>query len=231
MAEYLISGNGSGLGKYLYDNLPKSLGFGRKDFNLVKREDFNAIIHCAFNKENSISDYYKYLEDNIFLTQELLNLRPKKFVYISTIDVYQLDPTMYALFKKFAESIVAKNKDALILRCSMMLGSTMKPNHITKIKNNESKIGLSGDSTFNYILMDDIREFIVSGDYLQYSGIIDFMAKDSVKLSEVKNYFNSTTELGNYTYETLDLAFPRYIHTLNNKYNKSSLENLKKYYE
>jgi nucleoside-diphosphate-sugar epimerase len=231
MAEYLISGNGSGLGKYLYDNLPKSLGFGRKDFNLVKREDFNTIIHCAFNKENSISDYYKYLEDNIFLTQELLGLKPKKFVYISTIDVYQLDPTMYALFKKFAESIVAKNKDALILRCSMMLGPTMKPNHITKIKNNESKIGLSGDSTFNYILMDDIREFIASGDYLQYSGIIDFMASDSIKLSKVKNYFNSNTELGNYTYETLDLVFPRYIHTLNDKYNKSSLENLKKYYE
>jgi len=231
MAEYLISGNKSGLGKYLYDNLPKSLGFGRKDFNLVKGEDFNTIIHCAFNKNSSISDYYKYLEDNIFLTQELLNLRPKKFVYISTVDVYQLDPTMYALFKKFAESIVIKNKDALILRCSMMLGPTMKPNHITKIKSNESKIGLSGDSTFNYILMDDIREFIASGDYLQYSGIIDFMANDSVKLSEVKNYFNSTTELGNYTYETLDLAFPRYIHTLNNKYNKSSLENLKKYYE
>ena len=231
MKEYLISGNGSGLGKYLYNNLPNSIGFGRDSFNLVKREDFKAIIHCAFNKENTISNYYQYLEDNIFLTQELLNLRPQKFVYISTIDVYNPSTQMYGIFKKFAESIVAKDKDALILRCSMMLGPTMKPNHVTKIKNNEPKIGLSGDSTFNYILMDDIREFIASGDYLQHSGIIDFMANDSIKLSKVKNYFNSNTELGNYTYETLDLAFPRYIHTLNDKYNKSSLENLKKYYE
>jgi len=231
MAEYLISGNKSGLGKYLYDNLPKSLGFGRKDFNLVKGEDFNTIIHCAFNKENTISNYYQYLEDNIFLTQKLLNLRPQKFVYISTIDVYNPSTQMYGIFKKFAESIVVKDKDALILRCSMMLGPTMKPNHVTKIKNNEPKIGLSGDSTFNYILMENLLEFFNSGDYLNYSGVVDFVANDSVELSKVKDYFNSSTELGNYTYESLTLDSTNSIHTLNNKYNKSSLENLKTYFK
>jgi len=162
MKKYLRSGNKSGLGKYLYDNLPKSLGFGRKDFNLVKREDFDTIIHCAFNKENNPLNYYQYLEDNIFLTQELLNLKPKKFIYISTVDVYNPSPTMYGLFKKFAESIVEKDKNALILRCSMMLGPTMKPNHITKLKNNIEQIGLSDESTFNYILMDDILNFFNS---------------------------------------------------------------------
>jgi nucleoside-diphosphate-sugar epimerase len=231
MKKYLISGNKSGLGKYLYDNLPKSLGFGRKDFNLVKREDFDTIIHCAFNKENNPLNYYQYLEDNIFLTQELLNLKPKKFIYISTVDVYNPSPTMYGLFKKFAESIVEKDKNALILRCSMMLGPTMKPNHITKLKNNIEQIGLSDESTFNYILMNDILNFFNSGEYLNHSGVIDFVANDSVKLSEVKNYFNSSTKLGNYTYETLNLDFSNSICILNNKYNKSSLENLKTYYK
>lgn len=231
MNNYLISGVKSGLGKYLYDNLPNSIGFCRESFNLVKREDFHSIIHCAFNKENDISDYYKYLEDNIFLTQELLNLPNKKFVYISTIDVLQSSPTTYALFKRFAESIVKKDPNALILRCSMMLGPTMKPNHITKIKNNEPKIGLSSNSTFNYILMENLFEFFNSKDYLQYSGIVNFIANDSIELSKVKNYFNSTTDLGDYTYKTLDLDSPNHIHTLNNKYNNSSLKNLKKYYE
>jgi hypothetical protein len=83
------------------------------------------------------------------------------------------------LFKRFAESIVKKNPNALILRCSMMLGPTMKPNHITKIKDNEPKIGLSSDSTFNYILMENLFEFFNSGDYLQHSGIINFTANDS----------------------------------------------------
>lgn len=231
MAEYLISGNKSGLGKYLNDNLPNSLGFGRGGLNLFQNEDTNTIIHCAFNKENTPSNHYQYLNDNIFLTQNLLNLKAKKFIYISTVDVYQPNPSMYALFKKFAESIVEKNSDALILRCSMMLGPTMKPNHVTRLRDNIDKLGLSDDSTFNYILMDDIFEFINSGEYLNHNGIIDFVANDSVKLSEVKKYFNSTTELGNYTYETLNVDSTNSIHILNNKYNKSSLENLKTYYE
>jgi len=231
MAKYLISGNKSGLGKYLYDNLPNSIGFGRDRFNLIKGEDFNTIIHCAFNKSNAPLDYYQYLEDNIFLTQNLLNLRPSKFVYISTIDVYNQPTQMYGMFKKFAESIVEKYNDALILRCSMMLGNTMKPNHVTKIKDNQDKIGLSGNSTFNYILMEDLLEFFNSGDYLNHKGIIDFVANDSIELSKVKDYFNSTTELGNYTYESLTLDSTNSIHTLNNKYNKSSLENLKTYFK
>jgi len=232
MSQYLISGNKSGLGKYLNDNLPNSLGFGRGEINLVKREEFDTVIHCAFNKEQPhIKDYYQYLQDNIFLTQDLLNLHPKKFVYISTVDVYQLNPTMYGLFKKFAESIVERNKNALILRCSMMLGPTMKPNHVTKLRDNIDKLSLSGDSTFNYILMEDILEFIQSKDYLNYSGIIDFTSNSTIRLAEVKDHFKSTTELGDYTYETLNVPFSRYIYTLNDKYNKSSLENLKQYYE
>jgi len=232
MAEYLISGNKSGLGKYLNDNLPDSLGFGRNELNLVKREDFNTIIHCAFNKEQyQIQDYYKYLQDNIFLTQDLLNLSHHKFVYISTVDVYQDNPNYYGLFKRFAESIVEKNPNALILRCSMMLGPDMKPNHVTKLKDNVDKLGLSSDSTFNYILMSDILEFFSSGDYLEYSGVVDFISNEVIKLSQVKSYFNSTTELGNYTYESYNLYSMFPIYTLNKKYNKSSLKNLKTYYE
>jgi dTDP-4-dehydrorhamnose reductase len=231
MAEYLISGNKSGLGKYLNDNLPDSLGFGRNELNLFKGEDFNTIIHCAFNKESSITNYAQYLKDNIILTQDLLNLKHHKFVYISTVDVYQKEYNNYSLFKRFAETIVEANPDALILRCSMMLGSTMKLNHVTKLKDNINKLSLSGDSTFNYILMDDLVEFFKSEDYLKYSGIIDFTSNSAIKLSEVKEYFNSNTELGDYTYETLNLDSSRNIYTLNNKYNKSSLENLKQYYE
>jgi nucleoside-diphosphate-sugar epimerase len=231
MAEYLISGNKSGLGKYLNDNLPDSLGFGRNELNLFKGEDFNTIIHCAFNKESSITDFPQYLYDNILLTQDLLNLKYQKFVYISTVDVYQKEYNNYSMFKRFAESIVEKNPNALILRCSMMLGYTMKPNHVTKLKDNIDKLSLSGDSAFNYILMDDLVEFFKSKDYLKYSGIIDFTSNNTIKLSEVKEYFNSNTELGNYIYETLNLDFTRNIYTLNDKYNKSSLENLKQYYE
>jgi hypothetical protein len=227
MDRFLVTGIKSGLGKFLYMNLPNSLGLDRDNFNLIKNEDFDTIIHCAFNKENIITDHKKYLDDNIFLTQRLKKLRYSNFVYISTVDVYQENPTMYATFKKFTETLL--DSDDLILRCSMMLGDTMKPNHTNKLKNNEKSIGLSGESVFNYILMEDLAEFFSSGDYKKYKGVVDFVSNDLVKLQDVKEHFNSTTELGNHVYENnLDFANP--IFTLNEKYNKSSLNNLKQYY-
>jgi dTDP-4-dehydrorhamnose reductase len=227
MKRFLITGINSGLGKYLFDNLPNSLGLDRDNFNLIKNKDYDTIIHCAFNKENNITDHKKYLDDNIFLTQRLKKLNYKKFVYISTVDIYQENPTMYATFKKFSETLMDKND--LILRCSMMLGDTMKPNHTHKLKNNDENIGLSGQSVFNYILMKDLAEFFNSEDYEQYNGVVDFVSNDLVKLEDVKNYFNSTTKLGEYVYQnSLDFINP--IFTLNEKYNKSSMNNLIEYY-
>jgi hypothetical protein len=227
MHEYLITGIKSGLGKYLYKNLPNAHGLDRGGFNLIKNEEYNTIIHCAFNKENTITDYKQYLEDNIFLTQKLKSLKYNNFVYISTIDVYQKNPNLYAHFKKFSETLLDSND--LILRCSMMLGNTMKPNHTTKLKENIEFLSLSGESRFSYILMDDLIEFFNSDDYKQYKGIIDFIPNDSIKLQEVKNYFNSNTKLGEYIYEN-NLEFYNPIFTLNNKYNKSSFNNLQQYY-
>lgn len=227
MKRFLITGINSGLGKYLFNNLPDSFGLDRNNFNLVRYKDYDTIIHCAFNKENIITNYEKYLEDNIFLTQRLKSLNYKKFVYISTVDVYQENPTMYAHFKRFAETLLDNND--LILRCSMMLGDTMKPNHTHKLKNNDESIGLSGESVFNYILMKDLAEFFISEDYKQHNGVVDFVSNDLVKLEDVKKYFNSTTKLGEHVYQnSLDFVNP--IFTLNQKYNKSSLDNLIEYY-
>ena len=228
MERFLITGVGSGLGKYLLDHIPNSTGLKRGEFNLIKHKDFDTIIHCAFNKENIITDYKKYLEDNIFLTQDLKKLNYKNFIYISTVDVYQENPTMYAHFKRFSETLL--DGSDLILRCPMMLGNTMKFNHTTKLKDNIESLGLSEESEFSYLLMDDLVEFFISGDYKQYKGIVDFVPKGTVKLKYVKEYFNSTTKLGNYVYKnSLDYVNP--IYTLNSKYNKTALDNLIKYYE
>lgn len=110
-----------------------------------------------------------------------------------------------------------------------MLGDTMKPNHTHKLKNNEKNIGLSGESVFNYILMEDIAKFFLSQDYKKYNGVVDFVSNDLVKLKDVKQYFNSITELGDHIYQnSLDFINP--IYKLNENYNKSSLDNLIKYY-
>lgn len=227
MKNFLVTGINSGLGKYLYNNLPNSLGLDRDNFNLIKCEEYNTIIHCAFNKENVITNYKKYLDDNIFLTQRLKKLNYLHFVYISTVDVYQESPTMYSHFKRFAETLIDKND--LILRCPMLLGSTMKPNHSEKLKNNEESIGLSGESRFNYMLMDELVEFFKSEDYKEYKGIVDFVSNDTMKLQDVKNYMGSTTKLGTHIYEN-SLDFTNPIFKLNEKYNKSSFDRIKQYY-
>ena len=227
MKDFLITGINSGLGKYLYDNLPNSLGLNRDNFDSIKDESYKTIIHCAFNKENIITDYKKYLDDNIFLTQRLKNLKYNKFVYISTVDVYQEHPNMYSHFKKLSETLLDKND--LILRCPMMLGNTMKPNHVTKIKDNIESIGLSGESKFNYILMDDLVEFFISKDYKKYKGIVDFVSNDLIKLEDIKQHFNSTTKLGDYVYEN-NLEVQNPIFKLNEKYNKSSFDKIKQHY-
>ncbi len=228
MTKFLITGIGSGLGKYLYNTIPNSLGLDRNNFNLIKHEDYDTIIHCAFNKENTITDHKKYLDDNILLTQRLKTLNYSKFVYISTVDVYQQNPNMYSTFKQLSETMMDK-KD-LILRCPMMLGNTMKPNHATKLISNIDSLGLSKDSTFNYILMDDLIEFFSSKDYKQHNGVIDFVSNGLVRLEEVKKYFNSTTKLGEYTYQN-NVEYPNPIFKLDEKYNKSSFDKLKQYFK
>jgi nucleoside-diphosphate-sugar epimerase len=224
--KFLITGIGSGLGKYLFENLPNSIGLSRDSFNLIKNEDYDTIVHCAFNKENNITDYYKYLEDNIFLTYNLLKLKYKKFIYISTIDVYPENPSNYGLFKRFAESIVNQYPNITILRCSMILGDKTKPNHVTKLRDNIPSLGLNGESTFNYILNSDILKFIKYSEHPK--GVIDFVSNNWAKLSDTKDVLQSSTELGEYIYSS-NFEYQNPIHILHEEFNKSSLENLKLY--
>jgi len=225
---YLITGINSGLGKFLYNNIPNSVGLHRDNFDDVEDETFDVIIHCAFNKELKITDLDRYLDDNIFLTSRLKKINHKKFVYISTVDIYNPDKNVYSCCKQIVESIL--EPDDLILRCSMLVGDTMKDNHITKIKDSVDKIGLSKDSKFNYILMDDLLNFCLEEDVLNLVGVVDFVSENDVSLSELKEHFNSTTELGDYTYEICD-GYINPIYLINNKYRHSSMDNIKKYYK
>ena len=73
MKKYLVTGIKSGLGKYLYENLSDAAGLDRSGFNLIKDEEYDTIIHCAFNKAQThadIGDHYGYLEDCDWVSPE-----------------------------------------------------------------------------------------------------------------------------------------------------------------
>ena len=230
-SKILVTGVGSGLGKFLYEKMSLNSifevsGLTRDNYDSIIDKSFDTIIHCAFNKEDVVTDYKKYLNDNIILTQKLKQIPCTKFIYLSTVDVYETPVRRtYSLFKLLAETLLDK-KD-LILRCPTMLGSTTKENHITRLFSNVPKIGLSPLSEVNYILMSDLLDFFTSEDYIKYEGIIDFVSNGDVKLSTVKSYFNSNTELGDYVYKR---KFLNPIYLLDKKYNKSSLDKIKQYY-
>ena len=158
----------------------------------------------------------------------LENCQYKKFVYISSIDVYSEDQNLYSTFKKFAESIVEKFPNTLILRCPTLLGYTMKPNHIHKIKEEVDNITLSEHSTFCYMNMEKIKDFL-SDDLTSHNGIIDFVPIDETKLYQIKEYFKSNTELGNYTYKSQTGRYVNPIYNLGENYKWSSFDNFKEY--
>lgn len=224
MKKYLIAGSNSGLGKYLSENIPNAIGLNRDNFEGVKNLEFDYIINCAFNKELKVSDYKKYLDDNILLNLKLKNIVHKKFIYISSIDIYSDDLNIYSQFKKFSESLMTEHD--LVLRCAVLLGKYMKPNHISKIKNNIDSITLSKDSTFNYTSYADICKFIFSSNLKDENGVIDFVSRDCLKLCDVVQFYNSQTKLGQYTYNS-DYTFENPIYNLSEEYNKSSLQVLR----
>ena len=218
--KYIITGINGGLGKYLYESIDGSLGIHRHNLNEVisSINSDDVIIHCAFNKQNVINNYFEYLNDNIFLTKTLFELG-NRMVYISSIDVY-LQNNTYSLFKKFSESIVSQYDKNLILRCPALVGEYMKHNHLFKIKNNDD-IGLSADSTFNYILYEDVLNVVKSN----FVGTYDIVSNSNIDLNSVSDFFNSKTTFGSYKYTT-PTTFKNPINL-----NKTSIQTLKNYFK
>jgi hypothetical protein len=225
MKKLLITGVGNGLGKYLHENITNSIGLNRNNFNKIKDEFYDCIIHCAYNKELAITDYKKYLQDNIILTQKIKDLNYKKLIYISSIDVYKDKHDMYSTFKMLSETLFDKND--LILRCSFFLGNTKKLNHLHKIKNNID-LGLNSISNFNYILISEIKDFIINEEYLNYNGIIDFVSNGHITLNELKKHYKSESKFGDYHYNS-NYEYTNPIYKLDLKYDKTSFEKLKIY--
>ena len=232
----LVTGINSGLGKYIYNSLPGSVGLNRenRDTILQEKKDYDLIIHSAFNSKKNVKDYYQYAQDNIFLTKELCELKHKKMIYISSIDVYGGECSEYKLSKLIAESIIQKCSDnCLIFRCSSIIGPTMRDNTFMKLyRDDRPVIGLTAYSTFNYVLQSDILDAIVESCDREVEGIYDFVSSTTMSLLEVAKFFKKTPQLqfGAHTYHT-----PKIINnTLKEIFpslNKTSKQVIEKYLE
>jgi len=207
----LITGTSSGLGKYLSDNI-KCVSLTRENsshiFDEHRDTHFDMILHCAFNSSKKIKDYYSYAEDNIFLTKRLLGLSHNKFVFFSSIDIYRDEDSPYKVTKLISEALVnSLSPGSLVLRLSAILGSSLKKNTLMKILQDEHpNLTLSGDSTFNYILEEDILGFVDEvRRHKEISGNMDFIANGNISLEKVAEKYDKQVRFGSYIYTTPDL--------------------------
>jgi len=203
-SKFLVTGNRSGLGRYLFEALP-CYGLNREiGIDNYRNDSFDTIVHCAYNKSRDIdnTNLYNYLYDNVLLTYELTKIPHNKFIYISTVDVYpknmkvhkedevinieEID-SIYGLTKLMSEQIVINNcKNHLILRPTALLGPYIKSNALTKLLDNDiENFTLSELSTFNYVTHEQILEVINTAMKDNLMGIFNLATNKNLNLLQI----------------------------------------------
>jgi nucleoside-diphosphate-sugar epimerase len=236
----LITGSKSGLGKFLAKELNTSSNklflLNRKNYKIIKKQFYDFIIHCAgkrpiYSENNEVYNYYK---DNIKLTEKIVELKYKKIIFFSTIDVYEKNlkikkenkkininnlKGIYPLTKLISENIISeKSKNFLILRVPTLIGKTMKRTSISKIlKRKTDFIPYSKKSSFNLIDYKTIHRIIDYWLKNDLRGIFNVASKKNVKISDLSKGINS---FGNNNYNVGNISINKI-----KKVNKSFVEN------
>lgn len=209
----LITGTSSGLGKYLHGNLG-GISLNREK---IQKNGAEIMIHCAFNSQQSPKDIEQYFRDNVLLTEELTNIPHKKFIFISSVDVYPKNSkrhreeelldvnktdSLYAKTKFLSEEVVKKNcPNFLILRCGALLGKDARQNSLIKIiKEKNPTLTLSPDSSFNYILHKDVLEFIKFAIEKDLQGIYNLVSYKNITLKQAADLVKKKVNFGRYIY-------------------------------
>ena len=172
----LVTGARKGLGAFLAakwqcDTLNRDTHFLHPE-----NHEYDLIVHCAFNTRNSPADVEltEYFEDNIILTHDLLKVKSKRFVFISSIDVYPEDfeykheeveidinevRNIYGQCKLACEDMVSRHPNYLILRCGGIIGPNKIPKSIRSAID-QSFTSLTKNSTVNYVHQQTIADII-----------------------------------------------------------------------
>lgn len=249
MGSILVTGAGSGFGEHcceFFNGIPYTRTTSLTQIMAqAHQKPFHAIVHAAFNAKSNIpsEQLYAYLNDTILLTKQLLTIPHKKFIFISTVDVYPKNGTvhheddsfnmsdikdLYAISKLMSESIVkSESKDYLILRPTAMLGVNAKPNSLMKIlRNDKSRLTLAGKSVFNYIRHSDLSAFILAAIEQNLTGTYNTVSASNISLQDAAKHFGYSPQFGDYYYHTDQINNQKAANILKD-FNNTSLENIK----
>lgn len=219
----VVTGAASGLGKHLQQAFG-GIGLSRAEtaaLDELRLPQADAIIHCAFNPARAVEagSLYDYVNDNVLLTERLASLPHRKFVFLSSVDVYpesggphteeeavapERARGLYALTKLMSEAIVRKRcANHLILRPTALLGKHARKNSLRRIVEDEDcELSLSGESEFNCLLHSDIEAFVRICMERDVTGTYNLASSENIRLSEVAEMLNRAVRFGSYTYRT-----------------------------
>lgn len=226
--KFLITGYKSGLGRYLYEYFG-GIGLDRNmlpsEFEHISSEGVDVIIHCASQPPRTLTltSLYPFIDDNVLLTERVVGIHHKKFIFISSVDVYPKNSSshneekdipldsitnLYAITKLMSESIVMKMcPNYLILRCAGLLGIYSRQNSLIKIAEEENPVlTLNADSVMNYILHRQVAEFIKYAIENNLSGIYNAASSQNITLARVANLLKKKVNFGSSSYSVGEIS-------------------------
>lgn len=234
----LVSGTKSGLGKYIFNEIGTHRYIRNKNLNLYNKIKWDLIIHCGFY---SGDDKFKNIE-NIYHSYVLSNFQAKRFIFISSLIVYENNvnkkeneklsisnkKSLYCNSKILSETFFQK-KNALILRLGTLIGKNMRKNNVYRvIKDKEPSLTLSKKSFYTFVDYSEVLEFINLSLRKQINGIYNFNRNDSIKLEKISKLLKKEFKYGKYYFKCV-LASNKKINKIYNLDKISSFDILRKY--
>lgn len=221
---YLITGTRSGLGRHLHERFGGTVW--RRDTpeegkrESLRRSGIGVVIHCASNSARRVDteNAYAYYSDNVCLTDELTRIPCRKFIFVSTVDVYPKDSAVhhenetieldrgqnvYALTKLFSEAIVrSRCANFLILRCAGLLGAHIRPNNVVRMLDDRPCVlSLASTSEVNYVSHSDVAAVISRAIELDTQGIVNVASASNTTLREIASAIGADVKFGTYRYD------------------------------
>lgn len=228
MTKFLITGHKSGLGRYLYEYFG-GIGFDRNmppdKFEHIRRESTDVIIHSAGQPPRAVTwrSLYPFIDDNVLLTERISRLRHKKFIFISSVDVYpkttgphneeedislESITNFYVAAKLMSESIVMKTcPNYLILRCVSLLGTYSRQNSLIKIAEEENPVlTLAASSVMNYVRHSQVADFIKYAVENNLRGVVNVASTENITLGRVADLLKKKARFGSHPYRVGDIS-------------------------
>ena len=218
---FLVSGAASGLGRALHERFGGTALTRTDDPRDLSPEDrFDIILHCAINtRDRPEGDgLYRFVNDNLLLTDRLLDLPHAVFVHVSSVDVYpkndaehtetealslDMPGTPYGTMKLASEALVRERApEHVILRPTALLGRHMRPNSLVRLLTEEDcRLTLAPESRFNYVRHETVAEFVERVLDSDQRGIFNLASSGNMSLGDIAARYGRRPAFGSFRYD------------------------------